>query len=144
MFKHLNIFTTNNEPITCRPIKISCFLASSYQRRSKNSYLAKEICCFYQWCFSLPPETLVNPAFMTLLWCLFRGFDRSYSLKGGHVVIEIPVNLLSFWFSPLCLLFGISNAKMSSEQGQNIPTVDRQEIVALQNKTLNKTISFGI
>ena len=32
-FKHSNNFTTNNEPITCRRIKILCFLAFSYQKR---------------------------------------------------------------------------------------------------------------
>ena len=88
-FKHSNNFTTNNEPITCT--------------RIKKSYLAKEICCVHQWCFSLLPETLVNPAFMTFLWC-FRGFTRSYSSKGGHVVIEIPGNLSSFRFTP-CAYF---------------------------------------
>ena len=44
-------------------------------------------------------------------------------------MIEIPVNLLSFWFTPLCLFFGISNGKMSGKQGQNILTVHRQKIV---------------
>ena len=44
-----------------------------------------------------------GPCFYDFLWCLFRGFDRSYSFKGRHVVhvIEIPVNLSSFWFTPL-------------------------------------------
>ena len=34
-FKHLNIITTNNEPITCKHIKITCFLASSYKKDKK-------------------------------------------------------------------------------------------------------------
>ena len=32
-FEHSNIFTTNNEPIACRRIKISRFLACSCQKR---------------------------------------------------------------------------------------------------------------
>ena len=61
--------------------------------------------------------------------------------KGGHVLIEIPVNLSKLLIHPV-VTYGLSHAKMISEQGQNILTVHRQKIVALQNKTLNKTIKF--
>ena len=49
---------------------------------------------------------------------------------GVHVVIEIPVNLLSFWFTPVGLFFGIPNAKMISQQDQKcFNSADRQKFV---------------
>ena len=47
--------------------------------------------------------------------------------KGDHVLIEIPVNLSKLLIHPV-VTFGLSHAKMISEQGQNILTVHRQKI----------------
>ena len=107
-FKHSNIITTNNEPITCRRIKI-CFLASSYQKRFKKIYTwPKKFVVFindvlvYYLKHSWTPALWLFVMFIQRIWQVLQFKKRRpcsnwNTSKFVKLLIHPPPPVLIFW-----------------------------------------------
>ena len=98
---------------------------------------------------SLKPKKKMHRLLLTREWnnkWRFYDFCDVYWIQRAWQVLKfrrpcsywIPVNLLSFWYTPVWLFFGISNVKMVSEHSQKYSNSAQAKICCTSEQSIEE------